>query len=750
MADDRLRLTAELIDRVSGPAKKMQKAFEDMNKSTAKDLPAAFRRYQASVQANEKALEVYGKRTLSVGRELKGFQDIVRRVSPAVGGLTDEIAAFSVGAGTAIGTLGAFGVAALVAAKSAGSFAEAIRDLRFGSRESGLGMTQLKELTVIAPHFGMSVETMTKATVSFRSVMADAAANAGKFVDSFADLGPGGVKLAAPLIAMARAGKSTSEELETVFETIDKLKKDFPGARGEDLARRYVQHLGLPPEFGRMGAAEVREQLKNSLFDRGLWQSTIGMAERFQKTMEDTAAVMENLKNLFQRSITPALEDSVREFNAIADALKKIDAFVTKWTGTTNPGAFGGLGTKFREWLLGGGSGGSSPTAPGGGTFADQPYAGRSGFGTGFGTGGLPGGDGGRGGFHGGGPGGPGGDPRGALADVRAAAIAEGINPDYAERVARAEGLGAAYGVGDRGTSFGAMQLHRGGAGSVGTEFERQTGLNLADPANEGAASRFAMKWVKAHGWGAWMGAAKAGITGRMGVGIDTSKWSSDSGGNAGGIGQQMPTTFGRLPASICTNNPGAQWPKSGDKRFGATGYMKLPDGNLIEVFGDPSGGAAANMDLFKKGYTGMSFGAAGKKWTGGHGFGVPGYDPNMVVTKEMMNDPKFVIPMMKAIAGREAGRASPLTDDQWNNAFNMFQAGGTTAGMDRLNLNQALSGAPAQISGGADLDVKVTAPPGTSVRTGNRGIFQRVRTQRNIQMTPANSGPPDAGGAPG
>jgi hypothetical protein len=116
-------------------------------------------------------------------------------------------------------------------------------------------------------------------------------------------------------------------------------------------------------------------------------------------------------------------------------------------------------------------------------------------------------------------PGTPGtGDPRGMLSVIREAAIRNGINPDLMERVARSEGLTARYFGGDRGTSFGAMQLHRGGAGSVGTEYERLTGHSLSDPRNEAEEITFAAKWIQKYGWGAWMGARKHGIVGRMGV----------------------------------------------------------------------------------------------------------------------------------------------------------------------------------------------------------------------------------------
>jgi hypothetical protein len=159
-------------------------------------------------------------------------------------------------------------------------------------------------------------------------------------------------------------------------------------------------------------------------------------------------------------------------------------------------------------------------------------------------------------------------------------------------------------------------------------------------------------------------------------------RWNALTGSGAtapgsGGIGPQS-NIGGRSPASIRYNNPGAQWPNAHAKQFGMDSYGHLADGNLIAHFPTPEQGAAANMDLFKRSYVGMTVGAAGQKWTGSNSFGVPGYNSNMVVTQEMMSDPNFTIPFMKAMAGREAGRKSPLTEEQWSRAFEMYRAGGS------------------------------------------------------------------------
>src|SRR5215469_16900961 len=82
------------------------------------------------------------------------------------------------------------------------------------------------------------------------------------------------------------------------------------------------------------------------------------------------------------------------------------------------------------------------------------------------------------------------------------------------------------------------------------------------------------------------------------------------------------------VPASFRYNNPGAEFPCNEAARFGQTGYGSLLGGRFkIALFPSPVNGAAANFDLLYRRYTGMTIGAAGNKWTGGFGFGVPGYD---------------------------------------------------------------------------------------------------------------------------
>lgn len=137
--------------------------------------------------------------------------------------------------------------------------------------------------------------------------------------------------------------------------------------------------------------------------------------------------------------------------------------------------------------------------------------------------------------------------------------------------------------------------------------------------------------------------------------------------------------TDGR-PASVRYNNPGAQYPSTRAASFGQLGYGIIGGGHKIARFPHPVNGAASNFDLLSRSYTGMTFGAAGKKWTGSNGFGIPGYDDNTFLTTEMVADQATAIPIMKAIAQREAGKKNTLTDVQWQAAHAMFLAGSADA----------------------------------------------------------------------
>jgi hypothetical protein len=125
---------------------------------------------------------------------------------------------------------------------------------------------------------------------------------------------------------------------------------------------------------------------------------------------------------------------------------------------------------------------------------------------------------------------------------IRASALQAGINPDIAMAVARSEGFNSFSG--DNNTSFGAFQLHvtPGGRGhAVGDEFQKMTGLDPADRANEHEGIMFAMEWVKRHGWHDFHGAGRVGVGDHQGIGDINVTVTTDS---------KDPHTHGRIVAN--------------------------------------------------------------------------------------------------------------------------------------------------------------------------------------------------------
>ena len=118
------------------------------------------------------------------------------------------------------------------------------------------------------------------------------------------------------------------------------------------------------------------------------------------------------------------------------------------------------------------------------------------------------------------------GDPRGLVPYIRQQAIARGIDPDVAVKVAQSEGLGSFQSSviqkgGQREPSYGAFQLYTGGG--MGNEFQQATGLDPSDPKNERATIDYALDNVVHTGWTPFHGARGAGIGPRTGLpGQDT------------------------------------------------------------------------------------------------------------------------------------------------------------------------------------------------------------------------------------
>jgi len=138
-------------------------------------------------------------------------------------------------------------------------------------------------------------------------------------------------------------------------------------------------------------------------------------------------------------------------------------------------------------------------------------------------------------------------------------------------------------------------------------------------------------------------------------------------------------------PVSIRTNNPGAMWGGTHAKKWGATADLVLNDGqrNHIAVFPTVVQGGAAQFDLWRISYTGMTLATAIKRWSGSNSSPAyaaflkrnAGVDQDQVITSDFLAGPRGLA-LMKAQAQWEAGKPYPMTDAQWAEAQAMVFKG--------------------------------------------------------------------------
>jgi hypothetical protein len=177
---------------------------------------------------------------------------------------------------------------------------------------------------------------------------------------------------------------------------------------------------------------------------------------------------------------------------------------------------------------------------------------------------------------------------------IRETAAKYGINPDTAVRVAKSEGLssfrsGVRTKSGAEEPSFGAFQLYTGGG--LGNKFQKETGLDPSDPANEKATIDYALKTAAKVGWGPWHGAKNTGIGEWEGIG---SKAVADTG--TGATTAAADTTVKGTDTSTETPQVAPQGPAAAPAPDDFLTKLKDPKGGASEGLGEAVTGLGAAL----------------------------------------------------------------------------------------------------------------------------------------------------------
>lgn len=190
---------------------------------------------------------------------------------------------------------------------------------------------------------------------------------------------------------------------------------------------------------------------------------------------------------------------------------------------------------------------------------------------------------------------------------IREAAAARGIDPNVAEKVFNQESGFKFNSIGDKGTSFGPMQLHYGGLTpnnaalnkmGMGDDFTKQTGLDARDPSTWQQQVDFGMNNAAKKGWGAWYGARDAKV----------GKWD--------GIGKNSKMAEADMPAEGA-QNAGAQFPGTDMQgmvqQFQAnTGQVSAATQGLATTIESGSGGVGGALNQLTSALSNQSGGGSG------------------------------------------------------------------------------------------------------------------------------------------
>jgi hypothetical protein len=728
MADDQMRMKAQLINEVSGPVKAMQRDMQAFVKAT-KDLQAVFNKYGKENVLVGKGTKDNVKQMGLLRREFEGLKNIVHRVSPAFGEVSSEVGKLNLGAGALIGTMAAVGYAMYEGIKHTAEFADKMRQLKFAARETGLAAPQLKQLQLAAEQFGISGDQMTESMYGFADAMTRVHQQDAGFLNSIRPAS----KYTQELVKMGFEGKGTADELEALFRAMDKIKKEHPGVVGQQLSRSLAGMFGVRPELSRLSLDEFKKlmaDIKELGFDPFRLKQAEKDAAAFNTELNKTKIIMDAWGTAIEANLLKPMTMLIHDLNQLM-SFKMPDQ---------------GLQSIFRERLglehtIRGPSDvpDSAPvksrapwTAKGLPKFAEgavvtQPTIAQIGEKGPEAVIPLTGG-----GF----------DPfvmmqlmiEDVFGNKRGGGYALTGGGGAGGKMAALAGMGVP--IGPSSISRGSLGKTFGGLAGTGPLFRRGVGPRArrsdhdVTPLPEvGQADLAADR--KAYAEELARNPALAQRMAQISLGENRNPQA-----NLAVIETIMNRASVRrtsLAAQMRSVNEGGYYPPS-TFAGGAGGLANqkasdLAYANIRRALG------GSNMSNYAT--DNSSQGLAYSERFGGSmgGYGRPGQAPG-----------KFTF--QSEFGGKGTGTPGTETffSPGWGGGREGYEKWRKTladrAAVDRAAVNGAMGTSAQKIEGAADLNVKVTAPPGTSVSSSSSGIFQRPNIERNIQMMPSSSGP--------
>jgi hypothetical protein len=329
---DKLEMIASLVDKVSGPTDKMARGFGKLNQE-GKKVNEGFLKWERSVRQAQTTYAKHDKAVISMHREFRALDSVIGKINPSFGELTRSVGAFGLGAGTLVGTLGAVGVAIYETTKKVSEFAEQMRDLKFGSRESGFSPGEISKWKLVGNEIGVAVEKVQSSLSGLSDVMGHIRTHDKGTLESLMPV----AGFTQKLLAMGRAGEHGAKALEEVLNISDKMKKSFGSeAEGIQHAKHFLELVGVDPSFANATREERQKALATAEKfgpSNDMFKPVIKDAERLNEELGKTAAIFESWKVAIQGGLLPPVTELVKSLNNMMQ------------------GQHGGLGKSYSDWV---------------------------------------------------------------------------------------------------------------------------------------------------------------------------------------------------------------------------------------------------------------------------------------------------------------------------------------------------------------------------------------------------------------
>lgn len=272
MADDQLRMVAEVVDKFSGPLRELQKLLKGTNAEQGRQAREQREAAQALRRDNEQLA-----------------RSLTELVKPALGGV--GLASLS-----AVGALTAMGRAAV-------GFADSARTFRIISQETGISIQNLRTLNAVAKTVDIAPEEMQSAVRKLALNFELAKRQAG---DLYTALSQHIETL--PLLEEVRRAKDPMEAFIRLVDGIKKLNiaPEFKAliAREAGIPEALIQITGTMREETEKWRGHIAKMTKESVEN----------AEKFKLAWQDTQQVFENLTNAIGAVALPPLTAAMSVF----------------------------------------------------------------------------------------------------------------------------------------------------------------------------------------------------------------------------------------------------------------------------------------------------------------------------------------------------------------------------------------------------------------------------------------------------